>query len=99
MRPDLPFSPSSSLQPTGSPLVKLAAVTALTGVGAGLGGMLLALLLLEFTRASHDCLVPMLLAVAGSIVAYRCAERHAQRSREQLADLRAMVDERAAAAQ
>ncbi|PCE33287.1 chloride channel protein [Burkholderia ubonensis] len=35
-------------------------------------------LLLEFTRAGHDSLVPMLLAVAGSLVAYRCAERLAE---------------------
>ncbi|WP_322082433.1 chloride channel protein [Burkholderia sp. BCC1972] len=32
-------------------------------------------LLLEFTRANHDSLVPMLLAVAGSLVAYRFAQR------------------------
>jgi len=32
-------------------------------------------LMLEFTRANHDCLVPMLLAVAGSLVAYRFAQR------------------------
>ncbi|KEZ01074.1 chloride channel protein, partial [Burkholderia sp. MSh2] len=32
-------------------------------------------LLLEFTRANHDSLVPMLLAVAGSLVAYRVAQR------------------------
>ncbi|MDR8731303.1 chloride channel protein [Burkholderia pseudomultivorans] len=38
-------------------------------------------LLLEFTRANHDCLVPMLLAVAGSLVAYRWAERLAERRR------------------
>ncbi|KFL54489.1 chloride channel protein [Burkholderia pyrrocinia] len=31
-------------------------------------------LLLEFTRANHDSLVPMLLAVAGALVAYRFAE-------------------------
>lgn len=31
-------------------------------------------LLLEFTRANHDSLVPMLLAVAGSLVAYRFAQ-------------------------
>ena len=31
-------------------------------------------LLLEFTRADHDSLVPMLLAVAGSLVAYRFAQ-------------------------
>ncbi|AOK19714.1 chloride channel protein [Burkholderia cepacia] len=36
-------------------------------------------LLLEFTRADHDSLVPMLLAVAGSLVAYRFAERLAER--------------------
>ncbi|AWG28035.1 chloride channel protein [Burkholderia cenocepacia] len=36
-------------------------------------------LLLEFTRANHDCLVPMLLAVAGSLVAYRFAQRVAER--------------------
>ncbi|KUY84373.1 chloride channel protein [Burkholderia sp. RF4-BP95] len=31
-------------------------------------------LLLEFTRVNHDSLVPMLLAVAGSLVAYRFAQ-------------------------
>ncbi|WP_177315735.1 chloride channel protein, partial [Burkholderia ubonensis] len=36
-------------------------------------------LLLEFTRASHDSLVPILFAVAGSLVAYRFAERLAER--------------------
>ncbi|AOJ78157.1 chloride channel protein [Burkholderia ubonensis] len=36
-------------------------------------------LLLEFTRASHDSLVPMLLAVAGSLTAYRFAQQLAQR--------------------
>ncbi|KWO45886.1 chloride channel protein [Burkholderia sp. MSMB1459WGS] len=36
-------------------------------------------LLLEFTRANHDSLVPMLLAVAGSLVAYRFAQRLAER--------------------
>ncbi|WP_322088164.1 chloride channel protein [Burkholderia sp. BCC1999] len=35
-------------------------------------------LLLEFTRANHDSLVPMLLAVAGSLVAYRFAQRLAE---------------------
>ncbi|KVH07607.1 chloride channel protein [Burkholderia sp. BCCIQ04A] len=35
-------------------------------------------LMLEFTRANHDCLVPMLLAVAGSLVAYRFAQRVAE---------------------
>ncbi|MBN3832260.1 chloride channel protein [Burkholderia sp. Ac-20344] len=35
-------------------------------------------LLLEFTRADHDSLVPMLLAVAGSLVAYRFAQRLAE---------------------
>lgn len=36
-------------------------------------------LLLEFTRANHDSLVPMLLAVAGSLTAYRFAQQLAQR--------------------
>ncbi|KWK81429.1 chloride channel protein [Burkholderia ubonensis] len=36
-------------------------------------------LLLEFTRASHDSFVPILFAVAGSLVAYRFAERLAER--------------------
>ncbi|KVL37805.1 chloride channel protein [Burkholderia sp. MSMB1835] len=36
-------------------------------------------LLLEFTRANHDSLVPMLLAVAGALVAYRGAQRLAER--------------------
>lgn len=36
-------------------------------------------LLLEFTRANHDSLVPMLLAVAGSLVAYRFAQQRAER--------------------
>ncbi|VWC13302.1 chloride channel protein [Burkholderia aenigmatica] len=36
-------------------------------------------LLAEFTRADHDSLVPMLLAVAGSLVAYRFAQRLAER--------------------
>ncbi|BAX61917.1 chloride channel protein [Burkholderia stabilis] len=44
MRLDLPSAPTSS-SPSVSPFVRVAAVTILTGVGAGLGGMLLALLL------------------------------------------------------
>ncbi|AFQ50680.1 chloride channel protein [Burkholderia cepacia] len=36
-------------------------------------------LLLEFTRANHDSLVPMLLAVTGSLVAYRFAQQLAER--------------------
>ncbi len=36
-------------------------------------------LLLEFTRVNHDSLVPMLLAVAGSLVAYRFAQQLAER--------------------
>ncbi|WP_175685566.1 chloride channel protein [Burkholderia anthina] len=36
-------------------------------------------LLLEFTHANHDSLVPMLLAVAGSLVAYRFAQKRAER--------------------
>ncbi|AQQ24431.1 chloride channel protein [Burkholderia cenocepacia] len=36
-------------------------------------------LLLEFTRANHDCLVPTLLAVAGSLVAYRLAQKLVER--------------------
>ncbi|PFH29981.1 chloride channel protein [Burkholderia sp. JKS000303] len=36
-------------------------------------------LLLEFTHANHDSLVPMLLAVAGSLVAYRFAQKLAER--------------------
>jgi len=42
-------------------------------------------LLLEFTRANHDCLVPMLLAVAGSLVAYRFARRVAERRSSKVA--------------
>ncbi|AOI88527.1 chloride channel protein [Burkholderia pseudomultivorans] len=52
-------------------------------------------LLLEFTRANHDSLVPMLLAVAGSLVAYRLAERLAQRPRR--AQAIGVIGERAAA--
>lgn len=44
MRLDFPSAPASS-SPPASPFVRMAAVTVLTGVGAGLGGMLLALLL------------------------------------------------------
>ncbi|HEF5869798.1 TPA: chloride channel protein [Burkholderia cenocepacia] len=44
MRPDLPSAPASS-SPTASPFARMAVVTVLTGIGAGLGGMLLALLL------------------------------------------------------
>ncbi|ABB11792.1 chloride channel protein [Burkholderia lata] len=44
MRLDLPSAPASS-SPAASPFARLAVVTILTGVGAGLGGMLLALLL------------------------------------------------------
>ncbi|WP_269501453.1 chloride channel protein [Burkholderia sp. IMCC1007] len=44
MRPDLPSAPASS-SPSTSPFVRIAVVTVLTGVGAGFGGMLLALLL------------------------------------------------------
>ena len=36
-------------------------------------------LLLEFTRVNHDSLVPMLLAVAGSLVAYRFAQQLTER--------------------
>ncbi|MET3618504.1 chloride channel protein [Burkholderia ambifaria] len=36
-------------------------------------------LLLEFTRVNHDSLVPMLLALAGSLVAYRFAQQRAER--------------------
>ncbi|RQV26919.1 chloride channel protein [Burkholderia cenocepacia] len=36
-------------------------------------------LMLEFTRANHDSLVPMLLAVAGSLIAYRLAQKLAER--------------------
>ncbi|KAB0642332.1 chloride channel protein [Burkholderia latens] len=42
-------------------------------------------LLLEFTRANHDSLVPMLLAVAGSLVAYRFAQRVAERRAQAIA--------------
>lgn len=51
MRADLPPVPPSSLPPSGASLTcfprstRLAAVALLTGIGAGLGGMLLALLL------------------------------------------------------
>lgn len=44
MRLDLPSAPASS-SPAASPFARVAVVTILTGVGAGLGGMLLALLL------------------------------------------------------
>ncbi|WP_034200384.1 chloride channel protein, partial [Burkholderia sp. MSh2] len=44
MRPDLPSAPAAS-SPAASPFSRMAAVTILTGLGAGLGGMLLALLL------------------------------------------------------
>ncbi|SET05045.1 H+/Cl-antiporter ClcA [Burkholderia cepacia] len=44
MRPDLPSAPAS-LSPAASPFARMVVVTILTGVGAGLGGMLLALLL------------------------------------------------------
>ncbi|WP_321810869.1 chloride channel protein [Burkholderia sp. BCC1985] len=44
MRLDLPSAPVSS-SPSASPFARMAAVTILTGVGAGVGGMLLALLL------------------------------------------------------
>ena len=44
MRLDLPSAPASS-SPPASPFARMAAVTILTGVGAGVGGMLLALLL------------------------------------------------------
>lgn len=50
-------------------------------------------LLLEFTRANHDSLVPMLLAVAGSLVAYRFAQRQAERRAKAIA----MVGEHSAA--
>ncbi|KVQ50799.1 chloride channel protein [Burkholderia cepacia] len=50
-------------------------------------------LLLEFTRADHDSLVPMLLAVAGSLVAYRVAQRWS----EGRAKAMEVVKERAAA--
>ncbi|RQT19223.1 chloride channel protein [Burkholderia contaminans] len=45
-------------------------------------------LLLEFTRADHDSLVPMLLAVAGSLVAYRFAQRLAERRESAVATVR-----------
>ncbi|RQS36335.1 chloride channel protein [Burkholderia sp. Bp8992] len=44
MRLDLPSAPAYS-PPPASPFARLAVVTVLTGIGAGLGGMLLALLL------------------------------------------------------
>ncbi|MCM3468322.1 hypothetical protein M3643_12655, partial [Staphylococcus lugdunensis] len=44
MRLDLPSPPAAS-SPTASPFARVAVVTVLTGIGAGLGGMLLALLL------------------------------------------------------
>ncbi|WP_321847449.1 chloride channel protein [Burkholderia diffusa] len=44
MRLDLPSAPASS-SPSASPFARMAAVTVLTGFGAGVGGMLLALLL------------------------------------------------------
>ncbi|MCA8025994.1 chloride channel protein [Burkholderia cepacia] len=50
-------------------------------------------LLLEFTRADHDSLVPMLFAVAGSLVAYRVAQRWS----EGPAKAMEVVKERAAA--
>ncbi|NTX27245.1 chloride channel protein [Burkholderia pyrrocinia] len=50
-------------------------------------------LLLEFTRANHDSLVPMLLAVAGALVAYRFAQRQAERRAKAIA----MVGEHSAA--
>ncbi|AWV01560.1 chloride channel protein [Burkholderia sp. JP2-270] len=50
-------------------------------------------LLLEFTRANHDSLVPMLLAVAGALVAYRFAQRLAERRAKAVE----MVHERAVA--
>ncbi|MGR3907418.1 chloride channel protein [Burkholderia sp. SR8] len=42
-------------------------------------------LVLEFTRANHDSLVPMLLAVAGSLVAYRFAQQLAERRQNAIA--------------
>ncbi|WP_175662807.1 chloride channel protein [Burkholderia ambifaria] len=42
-------------------------------------------LLLEFTRVNHDSLVPMLLAVAGSLVAYRFAQQLAERRANEIA--------------
>ncbi|MBR8156697.1 chloride channel protein [Burkholderia cenocepacia] len=42
-------------------------------------------LLLEFTRANHDSLVPMLLAVAGSLVAYRLAQKLVERRSSKVA--------------
>ncbi|RAB93528.1 chloride channel protein, partial [Burkholderia multivorans] len=48
MRADLPSAPSSSSSSSAlavSPFARIAAVTIVTGIGAGLGGMLLALLL------------------------------------------------------
>ncbi|MFJ1209153.1 chloride channel protein [Burkholderia pyrrocinia] len=52
MRLDLPSAPTSS-SPSVSPFVRVAAVTILTGVGAGLGGMLLALLLHAIQHAAY----------------------------------------------
>ncbi|KWI98764.1 chloride channel protein [Burkholderia stagnalis] len=53
MRSDLPPASSAPPSSSGSPLVKLAAVTVLTGAGAGLGGMLLALLLHAIQHAAY----------------------------------------------
>ncbi len=44
-------------------------------------------LLLEFTRVNHDSLVPMLLAVAGSLVAYRFAQQLAEQRANAIATI------------
>ncbi|RQR90353.1 MULTISPECIES: chloride channel protein [unclassified Burkholderia] len=53
MRLDLPSAPVSS-SPSASPFARMAAVTILTGVGAGVGGMLLALLLHAIQHVAYD---------------------------------------------
>ncbi|WP_321921136.1 chloride channel protein [Burkholderia sp. BCC1998] len=53
MRLDLPSAPASS-SPSVSPFARMAAVTILTGIGAGVGGMLLALLLHAIQHVAYD---------------------------------------------
>ncbi|WP_321820354.1 MULTISPECIES: chloride channel protein [unclassified Burkholderia] len=53
MRLDLPSAPVSS-SPSASPFARMAAVTILTGIGAGVGGMLLALLLHAIQHVAYD---------------------------------------------
>ncbi|MBY4828947.1 chloride channel protein [Burkholderia dolosa] len=73
MRPDLPSAPASS-SPSASPLGRLAAVTLLTGVGAGFGGMLLALLLHAIQHVAYGYSVARVVGTESFLTGVTAAE-------------------------